>query len=211
VRLLALVPVALALLLPGSAEAARHCQPKGAKVVRASGSVRVYKLHSRVYACRGRAGKRYLLGDIESYGGFGGWYVSPIRIRGPLVGFARQSYDHYGSTDATVLVKDLRDGTVLHSFSASGGMHACDGEGPPYTVTDLALAPSGAVAWIARVDNCEGTRQEVVTLVDGPDPTVLDDDAAIGAESLRYQNGSIFWSHGGWPGPNGAERSAPLP
>ena len=210
-RLVALLPVALLLLLPGSAEAAHRCPPKGAKVVRARGSVHIYKLHHEVYACLGRAGKRYSLGESENLDPYGASYVSPIRIRGTLVAFARQSWDHYGAADATVVVRDLSDGRTLHSFSqGGGGPYVCEGQSPAYTVTDLALAPSGSVAWIASVGYCDGDRQEVRALTDSSEPALLDEGSGVDAESLRYAGGSIFWVHANRPGSD-EERSARLP
>jgi hypothetical protein len=134
-----------------------------------------------------------------------GDYVYPIRLRGPFVGFARQFSDHYETTDATVAVKDLRDGRVEHAFSQSGhGMDVCYGAAPAYTVTDLALAPSGGVAWVASVGYCDGERQKVTTMATGKPLEVIDDSAAVEPESLRYSRGSIFWRHGS------EDRRAPL-
>jgi hypothetical protein len=200
-RFAALLPVALVLLLPAPAEAAHRCPPRGAKVVRTKGRVHVYKLQHEVYACLGRTGKRYALGDsdVESF-------VAPIRIDGSLVGFARQDYDHYGYSEATVVVRNLRDGTILHSFHDSGGAYgACDA----YSVTDVALAPSGAVAWIADVGSCTASRYEVDAFATGEPHAVLDGDASIEPESLRYAQGSIFWRHRRFGG-DSEEHSAPL-
>jgi hypothetical protein len=213
VRLLALLPVAIALLLPATSDARRTCVPKGAKTVRVNGKVHVYKLHLEVSACLGRAGKRYPLGRSENVDPYGAWYVSPIRIRGTLVAFAAQSWDHYGATEATVGVIDLRDGRNVHSFGRDGGgPYICEGEPPDYTVTDLALAPSGSVAWIASVDHCEGTSQEVAALTaDSEEPALLDEGSAVVANSLTYSNGLALWHRRTGFSGNHEERSAPLP
>jgi hypothetical protein len=197
------VLIATALLvaaLPATADAS--CRPHGSKTVRASAAARVYELRGTVYGCLYAVGRRYQLGvnDDEL-----GDYVGPIRLRGRFVGFARQSFDHYGNEGATVVVRNLRNGKVLHSFSDGGGPYTCEGQSPPYSVTDLALAPSGAVAWIAEVDYCDGTRRQVDTLATGKPREVVEEGYGIDSESLRYAGGSIFWRHFG-----GEERSAPL-
>jgi hypothetical protein len=201
----ALVAIAVLLAFAPPAEASRGCRPHGSKTLRATKTARAYQLHGRVYACLHKRGERYRLGVNDLHGGFGGDYVDPIRLRGPFVGFARQWYDHYEATDATVAVKDLRDGRVVHAFSQSGqGLYVCDGAPPPYTVTDLALAPTGGVAWIASVGYCDGEREKVTTMASRRPLEVLDDSSAVGAESLFYAGGSIFWDSGG------EQRSAPL-
>lgn len=213
VRLLALLPVAIALLLPAAADAQRTCVPKGAKTVRVDGKVHVYTLNLEVSACLGRAGKRYPLGRSEDFDPYGAWYVSPIRIRGALVAFAAQSWDHYGATEATIGVIDLRDGRNVHSFQRDGGgPYVCQGEPPDYTVTDLALAPSGSVAWIATIDQCRGTTQEVASLTRGSeDPALLDEGSAVIDDSLAYSGGLALWDRKTGFGDRREGRGAPLP
>jgi hypothetical protein len=200
IRVLTAVAAVLALASP--AEASASCQRHGSKTIHASRSARAYELRGTVYACLYATGRPYKLGVND--GDFGD-VVAPIRLRGAFAGFVRQSEDHYGHTDATVVVKDLRNGRVLNAFSKSGfANEVCAGAPPPYEVSDLALAPTGAVAWIATVGYCDGARQKVTTMATGQPLGVLDDDAAVDPNSLRYARGSVFWARGG------EEHSAPL-
>jgi hypothetical protein len=201
----ALLATIASLALGAPAEAATHaCRPHGSKTVRASSAARVYELRGTVYGCLFAAGRRYRLGENDDELGD---YVGPIRLRGRLVGFARQSFDHYGNANATVVVRDLRTGKVAHSFSDSGGGRAmCDEPEPPsYSVTDLALAPAGAVAWIGEAHHCGFVAREVTTLATGKPREVVDQGLDIDPASLRYAGGSIFWLDF-----RGDERSAPL-
>jgi hypothetical protein len=201
----ALIAIAVLLALAPAAHASPTCRRHGSKTLRTSSTARVFEREGNVYGCLYRVGRPYRLGVSDPHGGFGGDYVDPIRLRGPFVGFARQWSDHYGQTDATVAVKDLRDGRVVHAFSRSGnGQDVCYGAPPPYEVTDLALARSGGVAWIATVGYCDGERQKVTTMATGKPLEVIDDSGAVEPESLLYSRGSIFWRHGS------EDRSAPL-
>jgi hypothetical protein len=194
-----------ALLLAPPADASRGCRAQGSKTLVATKTARAYQLHRKAYACLRSSGERYRLGWNDRNGGFGGDYVEPIRLRGRFVGFARQEFDHYGKHKATVAVKDLRDGRVVRAFHQGGyGEYVCDGAPPPYTVTDLALAPTGGVAWIASVGYCDAYRQKVTTMASGRPIEGLDDSNSVDPDSLSFASGSIFWDHGG------EQRRAPL-
>jgi hypothetical protein len=204
-----IVAALLVVALPATAEAS--CRPHGSKTVRESSVVRVYKTPARdsgwkVFGCAFAVGTPHRLGTSDYDAIYGGDRVAPVRLRGSLVGYVQQVEDRYFA-GARILVMDLRHGTVSRSYAQSGdGFESCDPDRPLYSVTDLALAPSGAVGWIAKVGYCDGARYEVDTMATGASRTVLDDSATVAPESLRYAGRSIFWRRTGE-----AERSAPLP
>jgi hypothetical protein len=199
----------LVVAVPPTAEGS--CRPHGSKTVRESSVVRVYETPTRyngwkVFGCAFEAGTPHRLGTNDYDGIYGGKRVAPLHLRGSLVGYVKQQEDRYYS-GAKIVVMDLRDGKVSRSYQQSGDtFETCDPNRPPYSVTDLALAPSGAVAWIADVGHCDGSRFEVDALESGAPRALLDDSHELESQSLRYTRGSIFWRHSGV----NEERSAPL-
>jgi hypothetical protein len=198
--------VASALALAPPAGASKPCHPHGSKTIRATASARVYERNHQVFGCLRSRGRGYPLGhpwDDDVTYGYGG--VHPIRLSGRFVGYASQYGSHYGEAAATVSVMDLRTGKVRSSAYQHGGAYqSCDP--PGYEVTDLAVAPTGGVAWIARVGHCDGVRFEVDTLAAEASQAVVDDSRVVDGSSLYFRGGSIFWRRSD----TGEQRSAPL-
>lgn len=203
----AIVTVAAVLVIAAPAHASGACRAHGSKTLRSSKVARVYELRGTVYACLYTRGHRYKLGVNDK--DFGDT-IGPIRLRGPYVAYASQYRDTDFNDAATVAVKDLRSGRALHKWSDNGDREPCNhGSRSSYWVGDLALAPTGAVAWIAVVTSCDSRHDEVTAIRTGKPREVLDDSKAVEWDSLRYARGSIFWRHPERLGDRG-QRSAPL-
>jgi len=102
-----------------------------------------------------------------------------------------------------VVVRDLRSGAVLTVAAADPEV----GVEPVSALTDIAVARSGAVAWISNGRSLGGSRRgsEVGVAAPGGSAEVLDEGAGIDPESLQLKDGSLTWTD------EGAPRSAPIP
>lgn len=204
--------VAFAVVAPaGEARGHAPCRPKESRTLRHTKQVRVFELKGRyggttVYGCAYSIGRRYRMGDNYVDEPYDGARVAPIRIRGRSIAYVQQWHDHYGSVGAAVFVRDLRDGTLLHSFDRGGGGNSggCASP-PPYSVTDLVLAPTGSVAWIGTKAYCDHHLNEVDAIAGAGELQTLDDAPRVQPTSLAYSNGRISWLN------DGKRRSAPLP
>ena len=153
-----------------------------------------------VWGCSYKTGRRLFLG-LRDFDGFEGEYASPIALRGSFVAVNVKESGHDTGTYATVSVYNLRNGKRLHVWS-DGGI-ACVGL---TEVTELRLAGSGSVAWVAEVEyRCGETTKRVIKA----DRTSrhaqeLDHGTKIDPHYLELSNGTIYWRRAG------VTRSAPI-
>jgi hypothetical protein len=202
-RLCVIAVLSLGLLAAGSAQARSTCTPRGSKTVAANTKVRVFTFRksgsdtTRLYACRLRGRKRYLLASAQEQGGTG-TAVSLVRVIDRFVAWDAQPFDDserynpdFQGFPSTVNELDTTTGTRT-SRPATTGSPA------PSSVTALVLTGSGSLGWIGSASTLE-----VHLYANGGD-TVLDTGPDIDPTSLAAAQHELYWMRAGAP------RSAPL-
>jgi hypothetical protein len=178
--------------------------PDGARFMAYRAGVVAYKLDDgQVYACIGRTGQRQLIEFDEREGRFE--YSELFRIGGHFVGWTKFVAQE-GAPDRTfVRLFDLDRRRVVREIPVES--KECPGD---VTVSDLAVARNGDLAWIALTldptDYCSGDpRLPSVNVWDACGESVLDDDdRAVWWDSLRIAGRQVRWTV------SGEERSAEL-
>jgi len=181
------------------------CFPHGSETILESSTARVFATsrsasgNLRVFGCLYGLDRPFILvrdSEVEF-----GSEINNIRVAGAYVGFGFLLDEaEFGST-AHVRVVDLRTGHREHDSVATSKFFG--------DVFDVELAPTGAVAWIARAyDDTEGepvpagckpkTRFRCeypyeVRKIDHDRPVLLDRGHAIAPNSLTLGRGTVDW------------------
>lgn len=181
--------------------ASKTCGLRGAKTLVASKHARVVQNQGRVYACLYRSGRRFprfFLGVRRE----GYLEVNNLRVAGRFVGYSRRVR---GRWNPQVTVRELRRGRVLRRAAAAVASR------PGFTdVSDLLLARTGAVAWIAVtapldvIMNPAHTPEDLlpdfeVGMAGRGGIALLDRGHHIAAGSLRLRGGAVTWVKAGRP------------
>jgi hypothetical protein len=183
----AMAVAALVLCLPASADAA-YCQGANRDTMAETSGVRVYRiargeLEGRVIACHRRSGRKTWLWfhgeSLERY------FVAPIRIKGPLVGFGAGTIGRSHNQGTWVEVIDTRTRRSLFSHAELDGT----------TVRDLELTRAGSLAWIAEDDE----ERYPVRKRDAGGRRTLDDGAGVDPASLTRTDAELHWTKDGEP------------
>ncbi|HEX8744519.1 MAG TPA: hypothetical protein VF712_15440 [Thermoleophilaceae bacterium] len=141
---------------PAQAATAR-CTARNAQTIAATNSARIYATPlgdgaSRIYGCLYSRNRRYLLGNDGDCDP--GPVVSRLTLRGRYVAFV-ETFCNIDASDDYVAVKDLRTGRNKWRAISATGNRAENGE-PSTLVSDIALSPTGSVAWIADWEAVSG-------------------------------------------------------
>jgi hypothetical protein len=143
------VLAALALAAPVASAATTGCAPAGAKVLKASGSARVYSSNGYYYGCLGTRRTRLgaLAGTPSVAPASPATRIARFALAAPYVALdtVQIGVDDFASS---VSIIDLRSGVRLANDAAA--------KAPPraeffITVTELALNANGVLAWVARI------------------------------------------------------------
>ena len=194
---LALVIAMLASLLLAlpTAQAAPRCKLAGSKQVYKEGRATVVTRKGHTFACHRDKGVFYRL---EQRGTDFGSTIQSKRFAtaGKFLAYV-ETFDTAAAGETAVEVRDLITGKVRTEEDASMSPEVA-------SVTALAVASSGAVAWIA-IDGFMNDAIEVFAARLGGKSKLLATGAAIAKGSIAIRGASVAWSE------NGAEKSAPLP
>jgi len=193
----------IALAAAAPAHARSTCTPHGSKTVAANTKLRVFTLTksgsdtTRLYACRLKNRKRYLLASAQEQGGTG-TAVSLVRVVGRFVAWDAQPFD-----DSQRYNPDFQGfpSTVNELDTGSGqrtSRPATTGSPAASSVTALVVTGSGSLAWIGSAATLE------VHLYENAADTLLDSGADIDPTSLAAAAHELYWTRGGLP------QSAPL-
>ena len=186
---------------PAWAQGGRSCVPAGSKTLASSGSVRVYRRGTTVFACM--RGRRVRLGRGRVSGpDTEGPTVARPRIAGRYVAFERRHVDD-ANDRFEVLVVDVRRRRVVTRVPT--------GEAPPDVAEAVGVGPvrrlelrrDGAVAWIAADESNLGEREVWTACRNRATPVAAGADVeeaglALRASAVAYRQA-------------GADRSAPAP
>jgi hypothetical protein len=222
-RMTPLAPLALVLALAPAVTAgatARHrkssprCPRAHARVVLADSQAEVYLAPEEAalpeflgfYGCSYADKRSYLLGHPPAYSSSGGSGIKLETLAGPIVAFAETSASTRYGTDWLIVVRNLRDGKVLHSVPTGTPIHP----EPPRTeggitrqdvgiglARAIVVKSDGAVAWIVETDREEGYYQ--VHVLDGSGSRVLAEGPEIAPASLALVGSTLYWTQGGKP------------
>ena len=172
-------------------EANYNCHPRRARTIKDNGVVRVYSvpaphLTRDVYACLYANGKRRFLGIVWGDTGDGA-VVSPVRLRGRLVGWIASGYDHYGQSSYRITVQDVRSGRILHSAEQSD---------LGWSSETFVMDRAGSIAWTSEGYDLDGNYHQVFKSDTSRHAELLDSDLSIDPRSLRRHGKVISWRHG---------------
>jgi hypothetical protein len=160
------------------------------------------------YGCSYKDRRSYFLGSPPEYSEFGNG-IRLETLAGPIVAFAGGYAGQTYGTTWLIVVRDLRDGKVLHSVPTGTPIHPQ----PPRTedgITgqDVGIGPAmaivvksdGAVAWIAQ-DAVEGglPYKYQVHVLDGSGSRVLAEGPEVAPASLALVGSTLYWTQGGKP------------
>jgi hypothetical protein len=154
------------------------------------------------YGCVRPHGRSYLLGIPPSYGspsGSGG--TRTYTLGGPVVAFEEFNTTNlvsYYRYEEEIVVRDLRDGRVLHRLATGTGNSPLErkhGDVGIGGVTRIVVKGDGAVAWIVAVDGLASEYQ--VHAVDSTGNHVLAVGPSIEPKSLRLNGSVLHWTQGG--------------
>ena len=188
--------VFLALAFPALSHAARHCEGANRKTLAETSGVRVYKItrgerEDYVYACLKRNGRKtWLWFHGRNYEEF--HFVSPIRIKGPLVAFGEGTLGREHEQSTTIVVENVRTRRTIFAQD----------ERPGTRIRDLELTHGGSVAWIGE-DRYRGSIHPV-RKHDADGTVDLDDGVGVDPDSLTRTESELQWTK------NGEPRSAPF-
>jgi hypothetical protein len=128
--------------------------------------------------------------------------VAPVAVRGLLVAYGAQRCG-VDTGSSQVLVRRLSDGSVLASRPATTTLLGAESY---VSVSAIALASDGAVAWISVGASIVSQRRTIeVHALDRGGVRRLDAGSAIAPAVLELRGSVLRWRHGGeW-------RSARLP
>ena len=197
-KLAILIAVAAVVGLPAPADA-RHrspCSPAASRTLVATKEARVFEKRARhprtrsvtrrvAYGCLRRVGRAFPLGERVSPGER---WTYEFRLAGRFVGYAAD--DCPAGCASAVLVVDLRTGRRVRRAAPT------DLEPTAGGVTDLELARTGSVAWIARsLPNPEPQ----VRKLDAEGPALLDAGPGVDPASLALSGSTLYWAKAGMP------------
>lgn len=168
------------------------CGPGSARTLAADRTARVYVAGQRVLGCARGAGRSYVLGERANC--LRAWRVAPVALSGELVAYgAERCGVDTGSSE--VVVRSLRDGRLRGRAAANTvplGVEAY------VSVTALALARDGAVAWISSGGSIMSHRRLVaVHTLDRHGVRTLATGGAIVPGRLRLRGRTVSWLAGG--------------
>ena len=185
---------------PAAALSARAeaCEFRNSRTVRRSRDVRIF-FRTRgpvgVFGCHYDRGRSYRLGSFRNpdpESDFRGTR-DYLRITGPFAGF--ETIQGRFSASFTQAI-NLRTGRLARSVYNGGGEQG----DPLLNVTDLEVSRSGAIAWILRVTDTDGTRGEVRI---GPrslplgQATTIDRGPEVDPRSLVLRGTTLYWTNAG--------------
>jgi hypothetical protein len=167
-----------------------RCLPPKAQTLARSLQTRLYRLRGReglihVYGCHDAVGRGFALEDFDDLDN-GHHFTEPHALAGPYVAFVDNYVYEYaaepGENYNEVRVVDLRTGRTVRE--------ACTDPDCFEPADDLAVAPSGAVAWIAarRVWRLSGRRKK---------PQRLGGGRGLDVDSLKLRGGRLTWVQDG--------------
>jgi hypothetical protein len=158
------------------------------------------------YGCSYEDKRSYLLGSPPEGSSSGETGIRRETLAGSIVAFEGGSASTYYGTDWLIVVRDLRNGKVLHSVPTGTPIHP----EPPRTedgitrqdvgvgpATAVVVKSDGAVAWIVETDREEGYYQ--VHVLDGSGSRVLAEGPEIAPASLALVGSTLYWTQGGKP------------
>lgn len=174
-----------------SAEARARCGSEGSRTILKTSQVRVFRKRGRTFACRYRTHRAFRLGDLPPFEDL--LKVEQIEVAGRFVGY---ELAFRGRTDSfsEVTVIDLASGRRRSTGSDAEVLNLPEEtSGAEFGVTDLQLAPSGAVAWINRNVYLRPPRYEVLKSDSDGTRVVLDTGVAIDPKSLSRTDSKVSW------------------
>jgi hypothetical protein len=206
-RPLALLLTVLALVLPvvaSPASAASRCDPKGSKLHKKKGKVRVFTREARngatrYYGCV-RGGRRVLIGeDYDSPDDAEGRTVKTLRIAGTSVAVVNSSFVEIGPEGderESIVVEDLRrGGRSYFSQIRTDDRYS--------HFARVILRADGVAAWVVEGNN-DYTEIDVLGR-DDERATPVAWAKGIVSTSLRFGGSGVTWLQGG------ATRTATIP
>src|SRR5205814_3559456 len=101
-----------------------NCHRRHVRTIKDNGRVRVYIAKERydrhrVFACSYSTGMRYALGWVSDNPD-DPVRMSPVKLRGSIVGYETTVLSHYGGGAYSIRVLDVATGRVLHSVGQGG-------------------------------------------------------------------------------------------
>jgi hypothetical protein len=188
-----------------AADAARPCRPAGAKILLRSGEGTVYRAGRsrdtiRYVACHGATTKPIALGGTDC---FNAEAPSQFVIVRRWLGFVSTSCDTVSGTD-TIVVVDLR--SRKRRVAATASRTPAARKDPYAHATQIALARSGEIAWIASFVSAGARTYEVRRSSPAlrTESVLLDAGPDVAADSLAAGATRFYWTRGD------VARSAPL-
>lgn len=193
------------------------CRPVGSKTLIRDAHARVFSLpvrgrdaeegpeSVRVLGCLFGPGRSFLLGTtLPAKAGWpGAGRIDPetIAVATPWTAYSTSAMG-VDFNSVRVVVRNLRAGTVSAMANAAPQL----GVEAHSTVTDIALAPDGAVAWISH-GRSHGTPRlaSEVAMSTPSGTTILDEGLGIDLESLQLDGNQLTWLN------EGIQRSAEMP
>lgn len=205
----------------GASAPAPSCNPAHSKTLAVSKTARVFETRRGVYGCLFRYGRARRLDPASPRADIERQATKPFRLSGPYVAYSVEVSQGCGPDVCfwtEVEVADLRPShpLVLHKHYAASDetltayrRNVSDGLNAEAFVTDLALTPAGAVAWI----ECEGftngpcmksspEKNQVSVFAAKPGARArskLDEGAGVELQSLGWSGGRFRWRNGGQP------------
>ncbi len=188
------------------------CPPGHPRVIAADRQAEVYKapfvrelpyIHG-IFGCAFRTGRTYKLGEAPEpdYGGPGGASgVLNETLNGTVVAYTESVYSGFGGGSDVVIVRDLRDGRVLHEVptGTQAPTSVPSAPEPPQVgigpVAALVVKADAAVAWIVATGRVNGTYQ--VHAIDETGSRVLASGADIDPSSLALAASTLYWMQSG--------------
>jgi hypothetical protein len=194
---LAAIATLLATVVTSEAIGATHhrrCTDGGARVRLANDVVQVVTRGGRTWGCWIRTGSRHLIAATSSADGPATLTARRLVLAGRYLAF-NQEYSRE-DVEESVSVLDVRTGRS-HGADAVADV-AAPRPDARNAVTAIVLRPDGAVAWIARNDDIQPARYEVLALGAGR-PALLATGPDIDPASLAVAGSRVYWTAAGAP------------
>jgi hypothetical protein len=195
--------------LPTGAQGARStCAARGSATLDATEHVRLYRAaDGERYVCAYANGRRYDL-NRAARGSGERMADGPAVVAGRYVAF---TVSYYGPdyVNDRVFVRNVTRGRWLHEDEGAAAEEpGLSGTGHA-EISSLVADRRGSAAWTVIYDTNTGARQQVVSLVRGGQPTLLDVEGGslesdqIDLNSLALVDGRsaarVYWMHGDTP------------
>ncbi len=191
-------------------KAAPKCPPRHSRLVTADAQAEVYIRPEGVgphggyqaegiFGCAYRDGRAYELGPPPSGGSSSGSAgVDKETLTGPIVAYeAFSNGANGGYSSSHVLVRDLRNGRLLHRIPTGTSPTPTPRQVGIGSVVAIVVKSDGAVAWMLEVDNELGKYQ--VHAVDKSGSRVLASGPEVDPSSLTLADSTLYWTQGGKP------------